>query len=177
MSCRSSAGPRLRGDETLAAGPYAPAPGEWGDIMNEIARRPRRWPWVVACLVLFGLGYVLGGLSVSAFTARRFNVPCPPLFAPKPGEAEPLARGTGIFPPQVQSRVGTMPMLGGLARVRGQVAVLVRVEANGNISRVELIRSSGFCPYDKQALADVWRWKFLPASRLGESVAAWLPVV
>ncbi len=42
---------------------------------------------------------------------------------------------------------------GRLARVRGQVAVLARVEADGNVSRAELMRSSGFCPYDVQALA------------------------
>lgn len=145
--------------------------------MTETSRPRRRWPWVLACAVLFFVGFLLGGFSFSAFTVRRFFVPCPPLFEPRTGEVTPMPRGPGIFPPRGLQRPSTMPRLGALARVRGQVAVLARVEADGSVSRTELMRSSGFCPYDAQALADVRRWKFQPARRMGEAFAVWFPVL
>jgi TonB family protein len=139
--------------------------------------RPRRWPWILACVVLFVAGFLLGVAGHVAHAIRSFNVPCPPVFSPKEGEVAPMPRGPGIFPPRGLQRPSSVPRPGRLARVRGQVAVLARVEADGNVSRAELMRSSGFCPYDVQALADVRRWKFEPARRMGEAFAVWIPVL
>jgi TonB family protein len=139
--------------------------------------RPRRWPWILACVVLFVAGFLLGVAGHASHVFRSFTVPCPPVFSPKEGEVAPMPRGPGIFPPRALQRPSSAPRPGRLARVRGQVAVLARVEADGNVSRAELMRSSGFCPYDVQALADVRRWKFQPARRMGEAFAVWIPVL
>ena len=137
--------------------------------MTEKVRR--RW-WRVVALLL--AGFALGGAAMLVTFAALFTQPCPPVFSPRPGEIE-MPRGPDVIPPRSLSRPhrGTPP-IGVLAQVRGEVWVLVRVEANGDVGRAEVIRSSGFCPYDNRALQDVRRWKFRPAYRtMGETFASW----
>lgn len=54
----------------------------------------------------------------------------------------------------------------------GRVEVEVQVQPDGLPSRVTLKRSSGFPRLDDAALEAIKRWKFIPAKRLGEPVAA-----
>jgi TonB family protein len=145
--------------------------------MTDSVQRRRRWPWITACVILFFVG-IAGGLFLASLTmAHDFGVPCPPLFRPTPAEMEAAASGPGVFPPRPKTRpMSPLPRAGRMAHVRGQVVVLARVEADGSVSRTELLRSSGFCPYDISALKDVRRWSFEPARRLGAAFAAWVPI-
>jgi TonB family protein len=127
-------------------------------------------------VVLFIAGTFTGFQAAVRTLHRQFTASCPPVFSPREGEVETLAPGPGIFPPRATARVARPPSLGALAGVRSQVVMLVRIEADGSISRAELVQSSGFCPYDDQALKDVRQWKFQPARRSGEAIAAWMPV-
>lgn len=54
----------------------------------------------------------------------------------------------------------------------GRVEVEVQVQADGLPSKVSLRRSSGYPRLDDAALEAIKRWKFIPAKRAGEPVAA-----
>jgi protein TonB len=54
----------------------------------------------------------------------------------------------------------------------GRVMLEVQVQADGTPSKVALQRSSGFPRLDEAALEAVKRWRFVPAKRGGEAVAA-----
>lgn len=58
----------------------------------------------------------------------------------------------------------------------GKVLLRVHVEANGLPSRIEIKTSSGSLRLDQAAEQAVWRWKFVPAKRGNEAVAAWVVV-
>jgi protein TonB len=68
------------------------------------------------------------------------------------------------------------PPLSVNAREEGKVLLSVHVEANGQPSSVEVLKSSGFDRLDKSAVNAVRRWKFTPAKLAGEAVAAWVNV-
>lgn len=53
------------------------------------------------------------------------------------------------------------------------------IETNGQASRVELLRSSGFDRLDRAALAAAKDWRYRPGTRAGQPEAMWfnLPVV
>lgn len=52
----------------------------------------------------------------------------------------------------------------------------VFVESNGLPSKLEIRTSSGSSRLDQSALDAVQRWKFVPARRGDEAVAAWVVV-
>lgn len=52
----------------------------------------------------------------------------------------------------------------------------VFVEASGKPSKIEVRSSSGSQRLDDAATVAVWRWKFVPARRGDENVAAWVLV-
>ena len=54
----------------------------------------------------------------------------------------------------------------------GRVEVEVQVQPDGLPSKVSLKRSSGYSRLDDAALEAIKRWKFIPAKRFGEPVAA-----
>lgn len=58
----------------------------------------------------------------------------------------------------------------------GKVLLRVYVEPAGTPSRIEVKNSSGSQRLDQAAEQAVWRWKFIPAKRGGESVAAWVVI-
>jgi protein TonB len=62
------------------------------------------------------------------------------------------------------------------AREEGKVLLSVHVEANGQPSSVEVLKTSGFDRLDKSAVNAVRRWKFTPAKLAGEAIAAWVNV-
>ena len=58
----------------------------------------------------------------------------------------------------------------------GRVMLRVFVESNGLPSKLEIRTSSGSSRLDQSALDAVQRWKFVPARRGDEAVAAWVVV-
>ena len=68
------------------------------------------------------------------------------------------------------------PMPGNPRGHEGRVLLRVAVLGNGRVGRVDLARSSGHGSLDRAALAAVKRWRFRPALRGGEAVAATLTV-
>ena len=61
----------------------------------------------------------------------------------------------------------------------GKVVLRVFVEPSGRPSQIELKTSSSSPRLDQAAKEAVWRWKFIPAKRGDDAVAAWVlvPVV
>lgn len=144
--------------------------------MTEIVRKKRRWLWGLGLLATLLTGCAGGAAAFLSMLYASVSVACPPLFRPTPEELPPTARGSAITLPRAMHRPTKQPPIGGVVRVRGQVISLARVEKDGSVSRAEVINSSGFCPYDVQAVKDVRNWKFQPARRLGEAFASWVPV-
>jgi protein TonB len=56
----------------------------------------------------------------------------------------------------------------------GVTLVRVLVKADGRAGEVELKRSSGYDRLDQAALRAVRKWRFVPATKHGEPVDAWL---
>ncbi|MDO8930837.1 MAG: energy transducer TonB [Rhodocyclaceae bacterium] len=61
-------------------------------------------------------------------------------------------------------------------REEGRVLLRVRVSAAGLAEKVEIKLSSGFARLDQAAEEAVSRWRFVPARRGDETVAAWVQV-
>lgn len=61
-------------------------------------------------------------------------------------------------------------------REEGKVLLRVRVSAAGHAESVEIKHSSGFPRLDQAAEEVVSRWRFVPARRGDEAVAAWVQV-
>lgn len=59
---------------------------------------------------------------------------------------------------------------------QGRVMLRVRVTADGRAEEVEIEHSSGYPRLDEAALRAVRRWRFVPARRGEQSVAAWARV-
>jgi TonB family protein len=137
----------------------------------------RRWKWILAIGVAFTLGFVAGGFLLTvAIMEREFFVSCPAVFTVADAAGYAPVRGPGVFPPRVLSHPTDMPRAAILARVRGTVSLLLRIEADGHVSQAHLVNSSGFCPFDIEAIKDVNLWRFAPAYRLGTPVATWFLV-
>ncbi|MBL8409258.1 MAG: TonB family protein [Candidatus Accumulibacter phosphatis] len=58
----------------------------------------------------------------------------------------------------------------------GQVVLRVHVETSGRPSQIEVRKSSGSPRLDQAALDAVWHWRFVPAKRGEEALAAWVLV-
>lgn len=58
----------------------------------------------------------------------------------------------------------------------GRVVLRVFVSAQGSAEQVEIRKSSGFHRLDESARVTVGHWRFVPAHRAGEPVAAWVNV-
>lgn len=66
----------------------------------------------------------------------------------------------------------TYPAMSRRLGEEGRVEVEVQVQPDGLPSKVSLKRSSGYARLDDAALEAIKRWKFIPAKRFGEPVAA-----
>lgn len=95
------------------------------------------------------------------------EVPSPPVMPVTPPrfDAAYLDNPKPVYPP-LSRRLGE----------EGKVILRVFVEQSGQASRVEIQTSSGFPRLDGAASAAVSRWRFLPARRGEEPVAAWVRV-
>jgi protein TonB len=70
----------------------------------------------------------------------------------------------------------TYPPLSRRMGEEGKVQLRVFVDGNGRASQIELKTSSGSPRLDQAAQDAVWRWKFVPARRGDEAIAAWVLV-
>lgn len=72
--------------------------------------------------------------------------------------------------------VPSYPPLARRMREEGVVLVRVLVSSEGLPDQIELKRSSGSARLDAAALTTVKKWRFMPARRGGQTVAAWVVV-
>lgn len=59
---------------------------------------------------------------------------------------------------------------------QGKVLLRVLVKADGNVEQVVLRKSSGYQRLDDAALDTVKQWRFVPAKRADQAIAAWVVV-
>lgn len=59
---------------------------------------------------------------------------------------------------------------------QGTVLVRAEVSVEGNCLQARVEKSSGYAVLDQAALEAVKQWRFLPARRGGQTVAAWVEV-
>lgn len=102
----------------------------------------------------------------------------PVAVAPRPPVVEaPPAPVTSVTPPRfdadyLDNPKPAYPPLSRRLGEEGRVILRVFVEPNGQPSKVEIQTSSGFARLDEAASAAVSRWRFVPARRGEEPVAA-----
>ena len=70
----------------------------------------------------------------------------------------------------------TYPPLSRRMGEEGEVVLRVHVETSGRPSQIEVRKSSGSPRLDQAALDAVWHWRFVPAKRGEEALAAWVLV-
>ncbi|TBR14266.1 energy transducer TonB [Rugosibacter aromaticivorans] len=106
--------------------------------------------------------------SVAVPPAQTFVASTPPIDAPPASmptqprfDADYLDNPKPTYPP-LSRRVGE----------QGRVVLRVRVGADGLANDVQLHISSGFARLDNSALETVQHWKFVPARRGNEAIAA-----
>jgi protein TonB len=56
---------------------------------------------------------------------------------------------------------------------QGAVVLRIKITPNGAASEVQVLQSSGYTRLDRSAVDAIQQWKFIPASRDGQAVAAW----
>jgi protein TonB len=107
--------------------------------------------------------------------------PAPPVAPPGPVTAGPPGDGVGITPPNfsaayLENPPPPYPAFARRAGEQGRVILRVYVSAAGTPETVQVRTSSGSTRLDEAALETVKRWKFVPARRGDEPVAAWVLV-
>ena len=120
---------------------------------------------------------------VDSKTAISRDQPAP---TPAPAETQSTAPASGADKPNPTQAVSqpqfeaaylnnprpAYPAMSRRLGEEGRVEVEVQVQADGLPSKVSLRRSSGYPRLDEAALEAIKRWKFIPAKRAGEAVAA-----
>lgn len=91
--------------------------------------------------------------------------PLPPTVTQPRFDADYLSNPAPAYPP-LSRRMGE----------EGKVVLRVHVESDGRPSQIEIRTSSGSPRLDQAALEAVVRWRFVPAKRGDEAVAAWVLV-
>lgn len=101
----------------------------------------------------------------------------PPIAAPPAPPAPPAPLAPPRFDADyLDNPAPTYPSLARRTGEEGKVMLRVFVEASGKPSKIEVRNSSGSTRLDDAAMNAVWRWKFVPARRGDENVAAWVLV-
>ena len=101
--------------------------------------------------------------------------PAPIAVAPAPAAAPvaPLPVTAARFDADyLQNPPPVYPALSRRLREEGKVLLLVRVSAQGHAESVQVRQSSGFERLDDAAMAAVRQWRFVPARRGDEAIAA-----
>lgn len=102
--------------------------------------------------------------------------PAPVAEAPPRIEAEPVVEAPRFNAAYLNNPPPAYPLSARRRGVEGRVLVRAEVMADGSCSRVELKKTSGFDPLDQAALEAVKKWRFVPARRGSQSIAAWVEV-
>lgn len=105
----------------------------------------------------------------------------PPVAEPAPVAAAALAPVVSITPPDFSAKYldnpsPPYPVFARRAGEQGKVILRVYVTTAGTAETVQVRTSSGSIRLDEAALETVRRWKFVPAKRGDEPVAAWVLV-
>lgn len=83
-------------------------------------------------------------------------------------------------PPKIDlSRINDQPVYPEGARDRkeqGNTVLAIFIDERGRSSKTTVETSSGFDDLDKAAVAAVWYWRFVSATKDGKDVAAWIKV-
>lgn len=115
--------------------------------------------------------------------APPMEVPAVPAREPgQPMESEsPPAPPAPVTPPRynadyLSNPAPEYPRLSRRLGEEGRVLLRVFVTAEGLPSKVEVKTSSGFPRLDESAVQTVWHWKFVPARRADQPLAAWVLV-
>lgn len=95
---------------------------------------------------------------------------------PAPAKAEISVSAPRFDVDYLDNPAPVYPALAKRMGEEGKVMLRVHVEANGQPSRIEIRNSSGSPRLDQAAEQAVWRWKFVPAKRGNDAVAAWVVV-
>lgn len=112
-----------------------------------------------------------------------FTVPIQP---PAPVAAPPIVAAAVAAPPTIvaarfdadylHNPKPVYPVASRRLSEEGKVVLRVRVSADGLPEHVEIKHTSGFPRLDGAALETVTRWRFVPARRSEEAIAAWVLV-
>lgn len=117
--------------------------------------------------------------TVAVPPAPTFVAPLPPIQAPWTPPAPPAPVQTVQPRFDADYLLNPKPPYPALSRrmgEEGRVVLRVHVRADGTVGDVQLHASSGSARLDQSALGTVPRWKFVPARRGDEAVAAWVLV-
>jgi len=112
--------------------------------------------------------------------------PAPAAVAALPAEPTPTSQGTAaptsvalapVIPPRPASglagnRKPVYPLAARSRRLEGRVMLQVQVAASGDPLAVRVVSSSGHALLDESAVEAVRTWRFIPATRSGQAVAA-----
>lgn len=98
--------------------------------------------------------------------------------ATPPAPPAPAATPAPVQPPRfdmayLRNPAPAYPTLSRRAKEQGRVLLHVLVSAGGEAQSIEVRDSSGFERLDRAAIDAVRRWRFAPARRGSEAIAAW----
>jgi protein TonB len=101
--------------------------------------------------------------------------PPPPVQVVAPRQPEPVMVTQPIFNADyLDNPAPAYPGLSRRLREQGKVVLRVLVNPAGRTDEVQVRSSSGFARLDDAARDTVQRWKFVPAKRGAEPIAAWV---
>lgn len=82
-----------------------------------------------------------------------------------------------IYPPSVICKIEPgYPFPSIMQNQQGTALLKAYIRENGSIGEVRIIQSSGFIDLDRAAADAMAGWKFMPAVKSGENIAAWIQV-
>jgi protein TonB len=102
--------------------------------------------------------------------------PAPVAEAPPRVEPEPVVEAPRFNAAYLNNPPPAYPLSARRRGIEGRVMVRAEVLADGSCNKVELKKTSGFEPLDEAALEAVKKWRFVPARRGSQSIAAWVEV-
>jgi len=115
--------------------------------------------------------------SKSEAATSSFTVPTPPAEPSPPAPPAPAAIvGARFDADYLHNPKPVYPSASRRLSEQGRVLLRVYVSADGRAEKVEVKTSSGFPRLDQSAEEAVSRWRFVPARRGDQAVAAWVQV-
>ncbi|HWA39696.1 MAG TPA: energy transducer TonB [Burkholderiales bacterium] len=121
--------------------------------------------------------------------AAPAQAPSPVVIAPPPPPPPPAPQPVVVAPPPpapvtqpvfdadyLENPAPPYPQLSRRTREEGRVVLRVLVTPRGTADEVQVRTSSGHARLDESARETVRRWKFIPAKRGAEPIAAWVLV-